>query len=331
MSFLNKQSGHTITTGQERYPTLVWYNGKAELKQVGCLGYHGGLGLKASQPNCDSFPVGELIQYTYSNGQTEDVWAIVNGQVALMATRLDWYTEVKDGDRKRKVWHPHYQRDMGMKGLNHYLVILRGAESWHQENGLLRLTFSGVVNGIKFSKAEAGNVLYDFGQYIHKPAEKTYEASLDSYTFYIPMAPDKHQKASPNFASKITPPILAMPQYSSLEDCLADLYIGDAMMDFCAAHWDEAQAWGNDEYLLAEEQDNGYGETQESAPQGKQKTAAELIDAELDAIEYKHHGQDGPPMPQKGWTPPDKVGREEPPPRDYKAIPPPPDFDDIPF
>ena len=316
MSFLDKQSGHKIETQQAQYPTLVWYNGKVELKPLGGLSYFGGLGLKAEQANCDQFPVGDLIQYTYSSGHTEDVWAIGSGDIALMATRLDWYTK-DENDEKKKVWHEEFRRDRGMRGMNHCLVILRGAEAWHQENGLLRLTFSGVVNGMRFAKQEPGSVIYEFNKLIHKPAEKANEHGLDTYTFYMPVHPDKHQLASQNYSSKITPPVLGFKEYADLDECLAGLYIGDVMMEFCAEHWQEAQEWAKADNPFVATNDNGLGDTQE-----KEQTPLEKIDAALDDVYEKHHGNDDPRMQPE---------HEEPPPRNYEDIGPPPEFNDIPF
>lgn len=229
-AFMGMQFGHNAQVLGDDYPLLQWMNGKPELRQLGGSAAFGGFVFKFDQDA--EFPVGDLKEHTYSDGSTDQIFDIGAAHLCILASRVDWY----HGTREDKVWLPKYEK--GAKGRNRWLVLIKGAEEWHQANGPLLLSMYG-VNGVLMDR----EVVKAFGR-IRSKAGAILKRKLDDYTFWLPIVPGPAQKASDQYTTKITPPTLnfATSNQTVLRD-LSELYIGDEMMALCASLWEEALAW----------------------------------------------------------------------------------------
>lgn len=232
-SFLSGQAGN-VNDEADRYPILQWYNGQQAAKSLGKTNplYTGGFFFKASQD--ENFPIGEVVEYNFAGGTSEDVFAIGPARIAILASRVEWYL----GDKNGKVeWLEHYEQ--GAKGRNRFLVVLDGAEQWHVDNGPLMISIYG-VNGLMMSRAYT-----EFQQTVHKTAEKIAGQRLDAYTFYMPIVPGDYERANPNFSTMVTPPKLDLRGFDKKnpQKHLDSLFVGPSMMTLCSSLWSRAQEW----------------------------------------------------------------------------------------
>lgn len=246
LGFLSGQQGNVEEQVGFKYQVIQWLNGRKSLASLGKDNpmYTGGFFFKQKQD--EDFPVGEEMVYTFNNGDEEDVKALGGADIVVLASRLHWFVQDSGGGR---TWLKTYRK--GAKGRNQFLVVVRGAEDWHQRNGPLLLSMYG-VNGLMMAR-----VYQDFRDRVHKVAEDLSARSggparLDAYTFYMPVRPDKHQKASPQFETLITPPRLDLDGFDKDQPVpfLNKIAVPKDYRDengFLTALWDEAQEWAREE------------------------------------------------------------------------------------
>lgn len=245
--FLQGQAGNVAEAQAEQYPALQWYNGKPSLK--GALGKDhpavtGGFFVKTSQVG-DDFPVGEPMEYTYENGETAEVYAIGAAQIAVLAARVDWFK----GDYQNPQWLDRYEKggegDDKVKGRNRFLVLLKGAEKWHADNGPLMISIKG-VNGLILNRGYRS-----FMSEIHKVAENLSGQRLDVYTFVLNVEAGPQEDASKvkGRGSKITPPVVLRTidgvKFTKTDPSkfIEASFSGPAIMELGAKFWEDAQAW----------------------------------------------------------------------------------------
>lgn len=240
-SFTQGQQGNVAQDAGEKYPLLQWYNGKPNKNlPKDDPRVTGGFFYKVEDEG-EKFPVGQKVTVTYGNDESAEAYAIGAAMLAVIAERVDWYTGDKN---KRPTWHAQYEADRGMKGRNRFLVYLRGAEKWHEENGPMMISLYG-VNGLLLARA-----FRDFRSTVHKAAERLAGGvQLDAYTFFASIEPDERQKASKDFDSMITPPKLGLVvdgvkfNKADPKAFLEASFIGPKGMATCAKFWAEAQEW----------------------------------------------------------------------------------------
>lgn len=241
--FLQGQAGNVAEAQGEQYPALQWYNGKPALK--GVLGKEhpavtGGFFVKVSQVG-DDFPLGEPMEYTYENGETADVYAIGAAQLAVLAARVDWFK----GDYQNPQWLDRYEKGEDVRGRNRFLVLLKGAEDWHAENGPLMISIKG-VNGLILNRGYRS-----FMSEIHKVAENLSGQRLDVYTFVLNVEAGPQEEASKKQprGNKITPPVVLRTidgvKFTKTDPSkfIEASFSGPAIMELGAKFWAASQEW----------------------------------------------------------------------------------------
>ena len=237
-AWMGSQSGHNAQEFTESYPLIQWMNGDKKLKQIGGVQAFGGFIFKFDQD--PEWPVGKMIDFTYSSGDVEQVFEMGEDvEMVVIASRLDWYFKTERGGKERKEFLPEYTD--GAKARNRWLVFVKGAEEWHKINGPVMLSMYG-VNGFMMAR----DVIQSFGKLRNKLGS-IYKTKLDDYTFNMPTAPGPSQKANPDHPTLITPPTLNIPDEFENEQAMiawfGGQYIGDDMMKVAAKYWDECQEW----------------------------------------------------------------------------------------
>lgn len=204
-ALLIAQEGANTKTAPSGIPLVTWYNAQKNMGRVypDDIRGRGGWGIK--YVIAPDFPIGDVIEMEFNNGDVEKMISLPKEtDVILLADRLDWYT----GDRSNPVFHPRYVRGKGMQGRNRFLLLFADAIEWHFEHDTYFMYSSwGKTNGVQFSR----NVIGAFFAKYHKKVEEQLAASLDNWTFKIPVTVGEPYQPNPNYPTKTTPPVLNMP------------------------------------------------------------------------------------------------------------------------